>query len=310
MVLKGDRRSIARAITLIENNHPKTQQMMSQLYRHGGNAHIIGVTGPGGCGKSTLVGKLVKEFRHKNKTVGVIAVDPSSPFTGGAFLGDRIRMQELSADEGVFIRSMATRNNLGGLARATKDAVCILDASGKDVIIVETVGAGQSEVDIIKVAHTILVVLAPGLGDEIQAIKAGIMEIGDIFVVNKADRENADRAVIDIRTMLEMNSGKQEWKPIVVKTIAIEGKGVSQLVEKIEEHRKYLEKGAFASKRREQVETEFFEVLRQKIEESFLNDLKKKREFDKIFEKILAREVDPYTAAENVIAKKLKNNKD
>ncbi|MGQ9566084.1 MAG: methylmalonyl Co-A mutase-associated GTPase MeaB [Candidatus Bathyarchaeales archaeon] len=310
MVLKGDRRSIARAITLIENNQPEAQQMMSQLYRHGGKAHVIGVTGPGGCGKSTLVGKLVKEFRHKNKTVGVIAVDPSSPFTGGAFLGDRIRMQEFSADEGVFIRSMATRNNLGGLARATKDAVRVLDASGKDVIIVETVGAGQSEVDIIKVAHTILVVLAPGLGDEIQAVKAGIMEIGDIFVVNKADRENADRAVIDIRTMLEMNSGTQAWKPSVVKTVAIEGKGVSQLVEKIEEHRKYLEKGAFVSRRREQVEIEFFEVLRQKIEESFLNDLKKKREFNEILEKILARKVDPYTAAEGIIAKKLKNSKD
>lgn len=308
-VLKGDRRSIARAITLIENKQPEAQQIISQLYRHGGKAHIIGVTGPGGCGKSTLVEKLVKEFRRRGKTVGVVAVDPSSPFTGGAFLGDRIRMQELSTDEGVFIRSMATRNSPGGLARATKDAVRVLDASGKDVIIVETVGAGQSEVDIIKVAHTILVVLAPGLGDEIQAIKAGIMEIGDIFVVNKSDRENADKAVIDVRSMLEMNGEKQGWKPPVVKTIAIEGEGTSQLIEKIEEHKKYLGTGAFESKQREQVETELLEALRQRIEESILADLMQKHELETIVKRILTREIDPYSAAEKIIAKKLKTGR-
>ncbi|MCD6432329.1 methylmalonyl Co-A mutase-associated GTPase MeaB, partial [Candidatus Bathyarchaeota archaeon] len=201
-VLAGDRRSIAKAITIIENNPEKAHRIIASIYPHTGKAHVIGITGPGGSGKSTLIEKIIREYRRRGKTVGVIAVDPTSPFTGGAFLGDRIRMQELSVDEGVFIRSMATRNYLGGIARATKDAVKVLDASGRDVVIVETVGAGQSEVEIIKVAQTIVVVFAPGLGDEIQAIKAGVMEIGDIFVVNKADRENVDKSVMDIRAML------------------------------------------------------------------------------------------------------------
>ncbi|HDD70071.1 MAG TPA: methylmalonyl Co-A mutase-associated GTPase MeaB, partial [Candidatus Bathyarchaeota archaeon] len=188
-VLAGNKRSIAKAITLIENNAPEAKKLLAHVYSHTGKAHIIGITGPGGSGKSTLIEKIVREYRRNGKKVGVIAVDPTSPFTGGAFLGDRIRMQELSTDEDVFIRSMATRNYLGGIARATKDAVKVLDASGKDVIIVETVGAGQSEVEIIKIADSVVVIHAPGLGDEIQAIKAGLMEIADIFVVNKADRE-------------------------------------------------------------------------------------------------------------------------
>ncbi|RJS82656.1 methylmalonyl Co-A mutase-associated GTPase MeaB, partial [Candidatus Bathyarchaeota archaeon] len=180
-VLAGNKRSIAKAITLIENNDPEAKKLLAHVYSHTGKAHIIGITGPGGSGKSTLIEKIVREYRRNGKKVGVIAVDPTSPFTGGAFLGDRIRMQELSTDEDVFIRSMATRNYLGGIARATKDAVKVLDASGKDVIIVETVGAGQSEVEIIKIADSVVVIHAPGLGDEIQAIKAGLMEIADIF---------------------------------------------------------------------------------------------------------------------------------
>ncbi|HVP41024.1 MAG TPA: methylmalonyl Co-A mutase-associated GTPase MeaB [Candidatus Krumholzibacteriaceae bacterium] len=303
-VLKGDKRSIARAISQIENEQPEAQGIISLLYPRTGKAHIIGITGPGGCGKSTLVEKLVKELRHRGKTVGVVAVDPTSPFTGGAFLGDRIRMQELSTDEGVFIRSMATRNTPGGLARATKDAVHVLDASGKDVIIVETAGAGQSEVEIIKVAYTILVVSAPGLGDEIQAIKAGIMEIGDIFVVNKADRENADKAVIDIQAMLETGGKNQAWKPPIIKTVAIKGDGVSELLEKILEHKKYLESGVSASRYKAHVEAELLEVLKQKIAQQLLDDLLRKGELDSLLKKILAREVDPYSAADKIIAEK------
>jgi LAO/AO transport system kinase len=309
-VLEGDKRSIARAITMIENEQPEARQIIPMLYPHTGKAYIIGITGPGGCGKSTLVEKLVKELRSRGKTVGVVAVDPSSPFTGGAFLGDRIRMQELSTDKDVFIRSMATRNSPGGLSKATKDAVHVLDASGKDVIVVETAGAGQSEVEIMKVATTILVVLTPGLGDEIQAIKAGIMEIGDIFVVNKADRENADKAVIDIRAMLETNSKDQVWRPPIVKTVAIRGDGTNELLEKIEEHKKYLESGAALSLRyMEHVEVELFEALKQRIAQSILDELKRKGELDEVLQRICRRETDPYSAAEKIIAQKLRTER-
>jgi LAO/AO transport system kinase len=303
-VLRGDKRSIARAISQIENEQPEAREIISLLYPHTGKANVIGITGPSGCGKSTLVEKLVKALRREGKTVGVVAVDPTSPFTGGAFLGDRIRMQELSTDNGVFIRSMATRNTPGGLAKATKNAVQVLDAAGKDVVIVETVGAGQSEVEIIKVADTILVVSAPGLGDEIQAIKAGIMEIGDIFVVNKADRENADKAVIDIQAMLETGGKSQAWKPPIIKTIAIKGDGVSELLTRIWEHKKHLESGVSASKYKMHVEAELLEVLKQKIAQQLLDDLRQKGELDTMLEKILTREIDPYSAADKIIVER------
>jgi len=248
-VLAGEKRSIAKAITIIENNSREARKLIAAIYSHTGKAHIIGITGPGGSGKSTLIEKIIREYRRRGKTVGVIAVDPTSPFTGGAFLGDRIRMQELAVDKDVFIRSMATRNYLGGIARATRDAVKILDAAGKDIIIVETVGAGQSEVEIAKIAQTVIVVFAPGLGDEIQAIKAGIMEIGHIFVVNKADRENVNKAVIDIKAMLQLNNKEKSWKP-----------------------------------------------------------MKEKGEFEEYLEKILKREIDPMTAAEKILEKKLRSN--
>lgn len=303
-VLAGDRRSIARAITIVENGTSGAQRLISLLYPRTGKAHIIGVTGPGGAGKSTLIEKIVREYRRLGLTVGVVAVDPTSPFTGGAFLGDRIRMQDLSTDPDLFIRSMATRNYAGGIARATKDAVKVLDASGKDVVIVETVGAGQSEVEIIRVAQTTVVVFAPGLGDEIQAIKAGIMEIGDIFVVNKADRENADKAVIDIQAMLETGEKNQAWKPQIVKTIATRGDGVSELLEKIWEHKKYLESGVSAFRYKAHVEAELFEVLKQKIAQRLLDDLQQKGALDAMLKKILAREIDPYSAADTIIAEK------
>jgi LAO/AO transport system kinase len=305
-VLKGDRRFIARAITLIENDLPESQQTVSLLYPHTGKAHIVGITGPPGSGKSTLIQKLVEELSRRGKTVGIVAVDPSSPFTGGAFLGDRVRMQELSTDEGVFIRSMATRGSVGALAKATKDAVKVLDASGKDVIVVETVGAGQSEVEIVKVAHTIVVVLAPGLGDDIQAIKAGIMEIGDIFVVNKADRENVSKAMLDIEAMLNMNPEKEKWKPPVVKTTAIMGEGITDLLDKIDLHSKYLEAGAIDVRRRQIVETELVEALKEKVAKAIVNDLKQRGELDKLVQNILKKETDPYSAADMLFTERLK----
>jgi LAO/AO transport system kinase len=310
-VLGGNRRSIAKAITIIENNEPEAQEITSRIYLRIGKAHIIGLTGAGGAGKSTLIEKIVKEFRRRGKTVGVVAVDPTSPFTGGAFLGDRIRMQELCTDEGVFIRSMATRNYAGGIAKATKDAARVLDAAGKDVVIVETVGAGQSEVEIIKVAQTIVVVHAPGLGDEIQAIKAGLMEIADIFVVNKADRENANKAVIDIQANLQLNSKESPWKPPVLKTVALTGEGVPELIDKIEEHRCFLE-GHLERKTaslRTKAESELVEAIRERVTSSLIEELKKEDKFDELIHEIIEKKTDPASAAEKLVKKGAHNVK-
>jgi len=308
-VLHGEKRAIAKTISIIENNEPQAQKITSLIYPKTGRAHIVGITGPPGAGKSTLIEKLVKELRNRGKTVGIVAVDPTSPFSGGAFLGDRVRMQDLSTDTGVYIRSMATRNHPGGLAKATKDAARVLDASGKDVVIVETVGAGQSEVEVVKVAQTILVVLAPGLGDDIQAIKAGQMEIGDIFVVNKSDRENANKAVGDVQAMLEMASEKKGWKPLVIKTSALTGEGIAELLERIDEHAKYLKTGPIDERRKERIESELLEALTQKITESIVSELKQKEQWNKITQEILSRETDPYSAADKLLAKQLKTTR-
>lgn len=306
-VLSGDIRSIARAITIIENNAPEAKKLVSSIYPHTGKAHIVGFTGAGGAGKSTLIEKIVREYRKKGRTVGVVAVDPTSPFTGGAFLGDRIRMQELSTDAGVFIRSMASRNYPGGIARATKDAVKVLDAAGKDIVIVETVGAGQSEVEIIKVAQTVVVIHAPGLGDEIQAIKAGIMEIADIFVVNKADRENADKTVMDLQAILQMNNKETAWKPPVLKTVALTGEGVPQLIEKTEEHRLFSEKELKHKRSREKAEAELVEAIKEKVVGSVLDDLRREGKLEQLVGKIVEKEIDPATAAEKLLKKALKD---
>jgi LAO/AO transport system kinase len=308
-VLSGNRRSIARAITVIENNTPEAKRLVAAIYPHTGRAHIVGLTGPGGAGKSTLVEKITREYRKKGKTIGVVAVDPTSPFTGGAFLGDRIRMQELSTDQGVFIRSMATRNYPGGIAKATKDAVKVLDAAGKDVVIVETAGAGQSEVEIIKVAQTVVVVHAPGLGDEIQAIKAGMMEIADIFVVNKADREDADKTVTDIRAVLQLDNKEKAWKTPILKTVALTGEGVPELVEKLEQHACFLREEAKnrTDFLRTRAEAELIEALKDKMVDSVVDDLKKSGKFEELLKRILQKEIDPASAAEKIIRRKLRS---
>ena len=305
-VLAGDRRSIARAITIVENNTAQTQKLITSIYPHTGKAHIIGITGPGGSGKSTFIEKMIRKYRQKDNTVGVIAVDPTSPFTGGAFLGDRIRMQQLSTDQGVFIRSMATRNYMGGIAKATRDAVKVLDAAGKDIVIVETVGAGQSEVEIIKVAKTVVVLFAPGLGDEIKAIKAGIMEIGDIFVVNKADRENANKAVMDIQAMLQLNNKKRAWKPPVMKTVALTGEGVPKVVEKIDEHRLFSEKELERRRSRDKAEAELVEAIKENVASLIIEELKKEGKFEELLQKILEKEMDPTYAAEKLLNEKFR----
>ena len=310
-VLAGNKRSIAKAITAIENCTDESPELIARLFPHTGKAHVIGLTGAGGAGKSTLIEKIVREYRNRGKTVGVIAVDPTSPFSGGAFLGDRIRMQELSTDEGVFIRSMASRNHAGGIARATKDAAKVLDAAGKDIVIVETVGAGQSEVEIIKVAQTIIVVHAPGLGDEIQAIKAGIMEIADIFVVNKADRENANKAVMDIQSNLQLNSKQVAWKPPVLKTVAVTGEGILELVGKIEEHRCFLEGNAECRTAllKNRAEAELVEAIKEKAANALIDELRRKGKLDEVLQRILEKKIDPATAAEKVLKETLNNDR-
>jgi LAO/AO transport system kinase len=310
-IFSANRRSIARAITLIENNAAEAKEIVAQIYPRTGKAHIIGLTGPGGSGKSTLIEKIVREYRMKGKTLGVVAVDPTSPFTGGAFLGDRIRMQELSTDEDVFIRSMASRNYPGGLAKATGDAVKVLDAAGKDVVLVETVGAGQSEVEVIKVAQTIVLVHAPGLGDEIQAIKAGLMEIADIFVVNKADRENADKTVLDLQAILQLNDKESAWKPPILKTVALTGEGVPELVRKLEDHGCFIRREV-ACKRdilRTKAEEELAEAIREKVVSSIIEDLRKEGKFEEFLQGIIEKKIDPASAAERILKGKIRDAK-
>ena len=302
-VLERDDLSISKAITIVENDFPESNDLLIQLYPHTGKAAIIGITGPAGSGKSTLVGQLIREYRKMKKTVGVVAVDPTSPFTGGAFLGDRIRMQDYVTGNGVFIRSMATRGNLGGLAKTTKDVVRILDASGKDIVIVETVGVGQAEVGIISVAHTTVLLFAPGLGDEIQALKAGLSEIGDVFVVNKADRENAEKTVNDINSILNTGDIDGTWRPPIIKTIAITGEGTEELINLIDQHREYLKTGVFERRLRKSIETELIEEIKQKFTLHLTNNLKREVDFKSLVNQILKKEIDPYTAAELILRK-------
>jgi LAO/AO transport system kinase len=322
--LNGERRAIAQLITMVEEGGESAREVLAQVYPWTGRAHLIGVTGAPGSGKSTLVNEMAKAFRRQGLDVGIIAVDPTSPFSGGAILGDRIRMREVATSPHTFIRSMATRGSLGGLARATADAARVLDAAGFPVVLIETVGAGQSEVEIARFAHTTVVLQAPASGDEIQAIKAGILEVADIIVVNKADLPGADNAVTALQAMLDLNSrptglhhgrrvavpepaddagpGEERWRAPVLKTCALQGRGVSELIEAIQAHHEHQKQfGSSRLRERERAAGELRDILSRSLLQDLLGRLST-ADFERAVERILAREEDPYSAAQALMA--------
>ncbi|MEW5937312.1 MAG: methylmalonyl Co-A mutase-associated GTPase MeaB [Candidatus Thermoplasmatota archaeon] len=302
-LLEGDVRAAARLISMIEDDDPRAAKALSLLHRHTGKAHVIGFTGPPGAGKSTVIDKVTGIYRAGGQRVGILAVDPTSPFTGGALLGDRIRMQRHSTDGGVFIRSMGTRGHMGGLAKGIWDAIKVLEAMGMNPVLVETVGTGQSEVEVVRGAHTVVVVVVPGLGDEIQAIKAGIFEIADIFVVNKADRGEAEQTIEMLRGMIEMGEQNRSWIPPVLGTVGRSGDGMQDLIDAIGRHLSYLKgSGMMECKDRQRTKDEFMDLLRERLTRYIMERSIERGGFDALVERILRRQIDPYSAAEEIIS--------
>ena len=302
-ILQGNQLAAARLIRSLENGEPEGVQGLKKLYPHTGNAFILGLTGPPGAGKSTLLTHVIAEFRRRNLKVGVVAVDPSSPISGGSLLGDRIRMHQHTEDRGVFIRSMATRGHLGGLSKTARQTALVLDAMGCDVILIETVGVGQDEVEVADSVHTTVVVSLPGMGDEIQAMKAGLLEIGDIFVVNKADKPGADDVIDQLRLMLEMrNKHDNEWEPLIIKTVAIDGKGIGELVDAVWEHRKFLKESGKFDEQNVDREFQFFRrLVMEMAADKIFNIMADLPVYNDLISSLRIREVDPYTAAERLI---------
>jgi LAO/AO transport system kinase len=301
----GEVRALARAISTIEDNRPESRELLKALFNFTGRARVIGLTGAPGAGKSTLVDQLAREYRKQERTVGILAVDPTSPYTGGAILGDRIRMQSHHADAGIYIRSMATRGNLGGLARATTDAATVLDAAGKDIVLIETVGVGQDEIDIVRLADVTVVILVPGMGDDVQTIKAGIMEIADIFVINKSDREGADRVEREIRSMQSLAIRSDKWTPPIVKTVAMDGKGVPELAAAIVNYEQFLEqKDLLLKKKISNWRERLIEMLRDGLLERLLNERLPEEEIARLAAEIAEHKRDPYTLVEELVEDK------
>ena len=302
-VRSGDVRALARAISVIEDNSAQATQLMKALFPHSGNATVIGLTGAPGAGKSTLVDQLAREYRKQEKTIGIIAVDPTSPYTGGAILGDRIRMQAHHADNGIYIRSMATRGFLGGLAPATADVATLLDAAGKDLVMVETVGVGQDEIDIVRLADVTIVILVPGMGDDVQTIKAGIMEIADIFVVNKSDREGADRVEREIRAMQTLAIRRDEWMPPIVRTVASDGTGIPELIKTIVAYRQYLEgKDLILRKKVSNWKERLVEMLRKSLLDRLMHEQLDADHLTSYAKEIAEHRRDPYSLVEELTA--------
>ena len=298
----GQYRALAKAISLIERDDPQSERLLADIYPQTGKARVLGITGSPGSGKSTLVAAIARFMRARGKRVGIIAVDPTSPFTGGAILGDRIRMTDLYTDKGVFIRSMATRGFLGGLARATNDVVDVLDASGFDLVLVETVGVGQDEVEVVRTVQTNIVVLVPGMGDDIQAIKAGIREIGDVFVVNKADRPGADKTVTEIQMMMSLVEEHGEWVPPIVKTVASRNEGIAELDAAVAAHYAYLERsGELVRRSRERVRIRIETDLKQKFMEHLIGGVVPLAEYERLLDDVLHKKDNPHDAAENLL---------